>query len=78
MEKIKMLVSDSEKDSEDKNIIRHADYDKESKTFYANFYFPDIKFVLKTPLFSLENETSYDDFIFERFKLFKYTYLVFY
>ena len=44
-----MLVSDSEKKSEenkkirpnenDNKIIRHADYDKESKTFYTNFYF---------------------------------------
>lgn len=64
--------------SERKKIMMYVDYDKKNMVFYTNIYFPNNKYVLKTPLASMGQEVSFDDYKIEKFDLFKYSYLLYY
>jgi len=59
-------------------IIMHVDYDKKNKIFYTNIYFPDSKYVLKTPIASVDSDFSYNDYKIEQFDLIKFSYLFYY
>jgi len=59
-------------------MIMHVDYDKKKKIFYTNLYFPDCKYVLKSPIASIEEDFSYKDYKLEKFDLMKFSYLFYY
>ena len=65
------------KESNEKILRRHIDYDKKHGIFYVNFYFPDINYVLKTPLAS-DNDVSLQTYKIEKFDLLKYSFLMHY
>ncbi|MFX1273626.1 MAG: hypothetical protein ACFFBP_13620 [Promethearchaeota archaeon] len=73
-----MFTDIIEEDSEKSEIMMHVDYDKKNKIFYTNIYFPDCKYVLKTPIASLGKMFSYNECMIEKFDLLKFSYLLYY
>ncbi len=64
-------------DSNEEILRKHVDYDKKDGIFYANFYFPEINYVLKTPMAS-DNDVSFQTYKIEKFDLLKYSFLMYY
>ena len=73
-----MFTETIKKDAEKSEIVMHVDYDKKNKIFYTNIYFPDCKYVLKTPIASLDKEISCQDCKIEKFDLLKFSYLLYF